>query len=131
MHQTKIGRRFKDSGGQGCSLLTGITFMLTSIKKYLYIGLGFVGLTLFGWIKLLSNKNDKLKQEVTEQTELKQISERNTLVVEKKHKDSVELNKALSDVKTESDKIEAENNENRIKKVRPNRGDVFGDSRLK
>lgn len=105
--------------------------MLTSIKKYLYIGLVFVGLTLFSWIKLLSNKNDKLKQEVAEQTELKQISERNTLVVEKKHKDSVELNKALSDVKTESDKIEAENNENRIKKVRPNRGDVFGDSRLK
>lgn len=112
-------------------IITGITFMLTSIKKYLYIGLGFVGLTLFGWIKLLSHKNDKLKQEVAEQTELKQIAERNTVIVEKKHQASIELNKALSDAKTDADKIEAENNENRTKKVRPNRGDVFGDSRLK
>ena len=112
-------------------IITGIKFMLTSIKKYLYFGLGFVGLALFGWVKILQSRQNKLKAQLEIQTELREVAERNTLVVEKKHQASIELNKALSDVKVDSDKIEAENNDKRVKKVRPSRGDVFGDSRLK
>lgn len=97
--------------------------MLTSIKKYLYIGLGFVGLALFGWVKLINRKNKQLQQEL-------QTERNNTIVLNKQREQSKEIEQYLAEAKAEADEVAHENNEKRIKKVRPNVGDVFGDKRL-
>lgn len=96
--------------------------MFSTIKTYIYGAIAAVGLFLVGWLKYLSNKNDKLQKEV-------QIEKNNVVVLEKQKEQSKELNQALSEVKKEADEVAHENNQRVSTRTRPS-GKSFGDKRV-
>lgn len=94
------------------------------MKAYIYGAIAAVGLFLVGMLKYLSHKNKSLEKEV-------ETLNKNVLVLERVANDRKELDKAVDQVRAEAQAVERENDEKRVKKVRPNIGDTYGDKRLK
>ena len=97
--------------------------MFNQIKLYIYGAFVAAGLFLFGWLKYLSAKNESLKQEL-------KTEKQNAAVKDEVVKAEKKISENLEKVREESQKVHDENNQKRINKVRPNRGDDFNDNRL-
>jgi hypothetical protein len=95
--------------------------VFSKIKLYLYGALATIGILLFGWVKLLQYKNNKLEAKV--EAKEKEIAVKNKVVGDKQ-----QLDKQLDSAKKEAEEVAHENNQKRIARTRPSGN--FGDPRL-